>query len=106
MMMGAENFAGRLKELRERAGLTQQQLADRAGMNKFGVAQLEQGRNKPSWESVLTLADALGVTPNDFTQAPAAVADAKRGRPRKASTLADGDKSKKTTKKRKKIPGS
>jgi transcriptional regulator with XRE-family HTH domain len=82
--MSAEYFAGRLKELRERAGLTQEQLADRAGMNKYGVAQLEQGRNKPSWESVLILADALGVTPNDFTQAPVAVADTKRGRPRKA----------------------
>jgi transcriptional regulator with XRE-family HTH domain len=83
--MSADYFAGRLKELRERAGLTQQQLAERAGMNKFGIAKLEQGKTKPWWESVLALANALGVTPNDFTSPPSARTDTKPGRPRKVS---------------------
>jgi transcriptional regulator with XRE-family HTH domain len=82
--MSADYFAGRLKELRERAGLTQQQLAERAGMNRFGIAKLEQGVTKPWWESVLALANALGVTPNDFTCPPSTRPDAKPGRPRKA----------------------
>jgi transcriptional regulator with XRE-family HTH domain len=55
------SFGDRLKELRERAGLSQAQLADRAGMNVFGVAKLEQGQREPSWATVLALATALGV---------------------------------------------
>jgi transcriptional regulator with XRE-family HTH domain len=82
--MSAEWFAGRLKELREQARLTQEQLAERAGMNKFGVAQLEQGRNKPSWETVLALAKALNVSCEAFTQEPAPRPAAGPGRPPKA----------------------
>ena len=81
--MSAEWFAGRLKELREAAGLTQQQLAERAGMNRFGVAQLEQGRNKPGWETVLILSPALGVSCEAFNQEPEASSQPRRGRPRK-----------------------
>jgi transcriptional regulator with XRE-family HTH domain len=83
--MSADYFAGRLKELREQASLTQQQLAERAGMNRFGIAKLEQGVTKPWWESVLALATALGVTPNDFTCPPSTKPDTKPGRPRKSS---------------------
>jgi transcriptional regulator with XRE-family HTH domain len=87
--VSAEHFAGRLKELREQAGLTQQQLADKAGMGKDSVAQLEQRRNKASWEAALALADALGVTLDDFRQAPASRSESKRGRPRKAAPPAE-----------------
>ena len=59
--MSAEHFPGRLKELREQRGLTQQQLADGAGIAKATVADLEQGRYAPSWPTVITLAKALGV---------------------------------------------
>lgn len=83
--MNGEHFPGRLKELREQAGLTQEQLAERCGMNKFGIAQLEQGRYKPSWESVLALAGGLGVDCTAFNQAPAIREDTKRGRPKKAA---------------------
>lgn len=69
--MSAEHFAGRLRELREQRGWTQGELAERAGLNRFGVAQLEQGRNRPKWETVIALADALGVKCDDFRQAPA-----------------------------------
>ena len=59
-------FAARLRELREAAGLSQQALADAAGMNVWGVAKLEQGKREPGWATVLDLAAALGVAPNDF----------------------------------------
>jgi transcriptional regulator with XRE-family HTH domain len=54
-------FGIRLKELREAAGLTQDELAERAGLYKFSVAKLEQGVREPVWSTVLTLAAALGV---------------------------------------------
>ena len=69
-MSEAQWFASRLRELREGAGLTQQQLADRAGLTRDGVAQLEQGRRSPGWDTVVSLVHALGVDANSFMQAP------------------------------------
>jgi putative transcriptional regulator len=60
-------FAGRLKALREAAGLTQKELADRAGFHHFSVAKLEQGVQEPTWPTVLALARALGVNCLAFT---------------------------------------
>jgi transcriptional regulator with XRE-family HTH domain len=84
-MTNPEWFPGRLRELRERAGLTQEQLADRAGVKRDAVARWESGRREPGWSSVLALADALGVTPDAFTQEPASRSQPRPGRPRKPS---------------------
>jgi transcriptional regulator with XRE-family HTH domain len=84
-------FAGRLRELREAAGLTQGELAERAGLTRVGVAQLEVGRRKPAWETVLALCDALGVECGAFTQAPADRPAPGPGRPRKAAAPAAGE---------------
>ena len=59
-------FACRLKTLREAAGLTQAQLADRTGYYRFTLAKLEQGVQEPTWPTVLALAAALGVKITDF----------------------------------------
>ena len=83
--MSAEWFAGRLKELREQAGLTQPELADRAGLSKAGIADLEQGRREPSWATAVALAGALGVEVTAFLQEPAPREPAGRGRPPKAT---------------------
>jgi len=83
-MSKSEHFAPKLKELRELAGLTQQELADRSGLRKAGIANLEQGRTSPAWETVVALCDALGVKCDEFMKPAAAdtVAGA-RGRPTK-----------------------
>jgi transcriptional regulator with XRE-family HTH domain len=75
----ASGFGEVLKQLREKAGLSQAQLAERAGLNVFGVAKLEQGVREPSWNSVLTLAAALGVDCTAFvgTVAPTTAKAAK-----------------------------
>ena len=59
-------FASRLTTLREAAGLTQAQLADRTGYYRFTLAKLEQGVQEPTWPTVLALAAALGVEITDF----------------------------------------
>jgi transcriptional regulator with XRE-family HTH domain len=82
-LVNASNFAGRLKELRQAAGLTQKQLAEKAGMALGGINKLEQGVNRPSWESVLALAEALGVDCRAFERTPAPRPQAGRGRPPK-----------------------
>src|SRR5438105_370867 len=61
-MLGAQ-----LRELRERAGLTQQQLATRAGLSWSTVAHIEQGRKPDLRVSTLVrLAGALGVPPTEL----------------------------------------
>ncbi len=64
--MNKQTFGQRLKELREAASLTQQQLAEKAGLNQFGIAKLEQGVRSPAWETVQALARALGVSCSAF----------------------------------------
>jgi transcriptional regulator with XRE-family HTH domain len=63
-------FGAKLKSLREARSMTQQQLADAAGMNKFGLAKLEQGVTEPYWPTVVKLATALGVDCTAFAVAP------------------------------------
>jgi DNA-binding XRE family transcriptional regulator len=65
-------FRHKLRELRERAALTQPELARKADLSKDTVAQLEQGRYEPTWPTVLALADALGVSTEAFREPPAA----------------------------------
>jgi transcriptional regulator with XRE-family HTH domain len=81
--MNSSAFAGRLKELRQAAGFSQQDLAQRAGLTRFGVAQLEQDRREPKWTTVCLLADALGVPTDAFRQEPATQKKAPRGRPKR-----------------------
>lgn len=82
--MGKEWFGPRLRELREAAGLTHQQLAERAGVSVDGVSQWERGVREPGWGSVLSLAQALGVDCTAFAQEPRAEAESRGpGRPRK-----------------------
>lgn len=80
----AGNFGARLRELREGAGLTQQELAEKAGMARIGIAQLEGGRRKPAWQSVLALTKALGATCEEFMVRPERAEALKPGRPPKA----------------------
>jgi transcriptional regulator with XRE-family HTH domain len=68
--MDATGFAGRLRELRASAGLTQKQLADQAGVALRTVSSLEQGLYEPVWPTVLALAQALGVDVQAFVLPP------------------------------------
>jgi len=45
---------------------TQEQLAEKAGLSKQFVGNIECGRAIPSLKTVLSLCDALNVTPNDL----------------------------------------
>jgi transcriptional regulator with XRE-family HTH domain len=55
-------FASRLKNLRERAGLSQQGLAVAAGLSISLITQMEHGsRSDPKMSTLIALARALGV---------------------------------------------
>lgn len=44
-----------IREARRRAGLTQQQLAERAGTTQSSIARWERGRSEPDFSTVLRL---------------------------------------------------
>jgi transcriptional regulator with XRE-family HTH domain len=60
-------FGGRLKKLREEAGLTQRELAERAEVSLSIVFQIEQGAKKdPRISTLVALAEALGVSVDEL----------------------------------------
>jgi transcriptional regulator with XRE-family HTH domain len=83
-------YGERLQELREKTGMTQEQLADRSGVKLWTLRGYEQGRREPSWKAALALAGALGVAAEAFADCEEGTADGAdqqakrpRGRPRK-----------------------
>lgn len=69
-MAASEWFPERLKEIRERKNITQQQLADLIGVGQTAVARWETGVRKPTWESVLAICDALEISCDEFRKPP------------------------------------
>ncbi len=50
-----------IRHYREEAGLTQEQLADMAGLNRSYLSELEQGRETEQMRRILRLLKLLGV---------------------------------------------
>lgn len=61
-------FKEMLKALREKADLTQEQVAERAGIPIGSYRNLEQGQRGPGWATVVKLAKALGVSTDEFAK--------------------------------------
>jgi transcriptional regulator with XRE-family HTH domain len=79
-------FGERLRQLREAAGLSQEQLAKRAAISVDSVQNWEQDRTRPRLEFLPRLAQALSVTMDELLVSQAAdqaQAPRGRGRPRK-----------------------
>ncbi|MCP9136839.1 helix-turn-helix domain-containing protein [Acinetobacter baumannii] len=57
-----ETLGTRLKNLRKSKKLTQQQVADAIGVSKTSVIYWEKDENLPKYDSLMTLAQILGVT--------------------------------------------
>src|SRR3954453_11751905 len=63
----AKALSQRIKQLREAAGLSQQEVAMRGDLSMSLVAKLEQGKKAdPRASTLLALAGALGVQPGDL----------------------------------------
>lgn len=53
----------RLKQLRKKAGWSQQKLAEKAGLSYNVITKIEQGiAKRPSIQTMVKLADALGIS--------------------------------------------
>lgn len=56
----------RLRELRERATLSQEELKERSGISRATIADLEAGNRGAQPRTIRRLAEALGVEPSDL----------------------------------------
>ena len=62
------SFASRLKQAREDANFTQQELANALGITKSAVGNYENGVSSPKWDILLKIFDVLHVEPNFLYQ--------------------------------------
>lgn len=59
----AKMIANRLKELRKKAGWSQQKLAEKSGLSYNTITKIEQGAaTKPTIQTIIRIADAFGVS--------------------------------------------
>lgn len=60
------NVGQRIKELREAAGLSINQLARLAGIGQSTLSYIEMGQRTPTVDTLLLICKALGITPVEF----------------------------------------
>lgn len=60
------DFSARIRQLREAAGLSQNELARRAGIAQSSLSYLESGAKSPNVETLLRICQALGITLSEF----------------------------------------
>lgn len=66
-----KKFIGQtLKTMRRNAGLTQAQLAEKAGLSEKHISKIEQGTNLPTLDNFLKIADILNLNIPEFGLTP------------------------------------
>ena len=63
-----------LRDLRQRAGLSQEALADAAEVDRTYVSLLERGLRQPTLETLFSLSRALNVSPSTMVSKTASLA--------------------------------
>lgn len=63
------NFGIRLRDVRQAAGISQEELASRAGLDRTYVSGCERGKRNPSLKTMAKLAQALNINLMDFFNA-------------------------------------
>jgi transcriptional regulator with XRE-family HTH domain len=66
MVKAKTGFGVRLRALREEAGWSLQELGDRLGITKMGLARLEWGKREPRLSTVVAVADCFGLAIDDL----------------------------------------
>jgi len=55
-----------IKKLRQKLGLTQKELAEKAGLSVSYLTDIENGRERPAIKTLARIAKVLGVSINDL----------------------------------------
>lgn len=56
-----KNFGPHLRALREKAGMSQQELADTAELSKITIQRIENAKNDPTLSTLCAIAGALNI---------------------------------------------
>jgi len=56
----------KIKEIRQKIGMTQEELAWKCGISLNFLGQIERGQKKPSIETIKKIAEALEISPSAF----------------------------------------
>ena len=62
----ARRLGKRIRARRAELGMTQLKLAEISGLSQSSISTWEAGRKRPNIDSLVSLRDALGVTPAEF----------------------------------------
>lgn len=73
-----KRFGETLREHRQRAGLSQEKLAAKAGIDRTYVGGAERGERNVALVNIVRLAEALGVSPSELLQSINPVLEAMR----------------------------
>jgi len=68
-----KHIGERLKEIRKRKGMTQEDLASKLGMTFQQIQKYENGKNRISFSNMVELSRYLGVSLDSFLDSPALV---------------------------------
>lgn len=72
---GSKPWAAKIQELTEKSGLSQSEIARRAGINRDAYGRYHNGTTKPPAQKLIMIARAFGVKPSDIDPASAALDD-------------------------------
>ena len=61
-----KNFGARIRSFRLANGMTQEALADKAGIHSTYLGSVERGARNVSFDNILKIAGALGVLPAEL----------------------------------------
>ena len=64
MMLVMDGLGARLRELRRARALTQEELAEKAGVSPSTIVDIERGKHEPQIRTLRKLAKALETTPD------------------------------------------
>lgn len=62
----SKKIGQRIKSIREKKGITQEELALNAGLNRAYIGYIERGERNPSTETISKIARALKVSTKDL----------------------------------------
>lgn len=66
--MNNQNLANKIKDLRDRKGFSQEQLAEESKLSLRTIQRIEKGESIPRGDTLIKLTQALGVTPDDLLE--------------------------------------